>query len=161
MHVTFEVSKRERSNEVKEEHRKNILLISVTCEVSKLERFSAVREEQPENRLFIFVTLEVSKREISNEIKEEHRKNILLISVTCEVLRCSSPSILLSDASQENHTAVVAGRNLRNEVSNTAVRMVVLGDSLVPTQAGIRMLLNVFFSSIPHVVPSRSTRRVS
>lgn len=107
------------------------------------------------------VTFEVSKRERSNEVKEEHRKNIPHISVTCEVLRCSSPSILLSDASPENHTAVVAGRNLRNEVSNTAVRMVVLGDSLVPTQAGIRMLLNFFVSPIPHVVPCRDALRVS
>ena len=65
--------------------------------MSKLERSRAVKEEQPSNIPFISFIFEVSKSERSREVKEEHPENILLISVTCEVLRCSSPSMLLSD----------------------------------------------------------------
>ena len=139
----------------------NIQLISVTFEVSKLERSREVKEEQPENILFIFVTLEVSKLEKSIEVKEEQELNIPLMSVTCEVLRCSNPFILIRDRKARNHPTVVVGRKSRNEASNTAVRMVVLGDSKVPAQAGKCTKFSFFFSPIPHVVPSRSSRRVS
>ena len=49
---TFEVSKLERSREVKEEHPENIPPerkpdIPITFEVSKLERSREVKEEQP------------------------------------------------------------------------------------------------------------------
>ena len=159
------MSKLERSREVKEEQSSNILLISITRDVSKLERSSVVRAEQPENmpcfQEDIDVTFEVSKLERSREVKEEQELNIPLMSVTCEVLRCSNPFILIRDRKARNHPTVVVGRKSRNEASNTAVRMVVLGDLKVPAQAGKCTKFSFFFSPIPHVVPSRSSRRVS
>jgi hypothetical protein len=49
IYSTFEVSKLERSREVKEQQPWNIYLISSTFEVSKLKRSREVKEQQPEN----------------------------------------------------------------------------------------------------------------
>ena len=47
MFTTFEVSKLDKSNEVKFEHPSNILTIYVTFEVSKLDISNEVNDEQP------------------------------------------------------------------------------------------------------------------
>ena len=170
------MSKLERSRAVKNEQPENILPIDVTPEVPKLERSRAVKDEQPENISSISVTSEVSKVVRSREVKDEQALNIPLISVTCEVLRCSKPSMCFSDLREYNHRAVLLGRKSRNEASKTAMRTVVLGDNLAPAQAGVRTVVlgesqpvqmgrncfdSFFFSSIPHVVPSRSARKAS
>ena len=127
--------------------------------MSKLERSSEVNDLQPENILHIPVTFEVSKLERLSAVKDWHPSNIPLISVTCEVLRCSRPSMLLSDRRSVNHPAVVVGRKSRNEASKIAVRTVVSGYTELAVQAGVPNSSSL--SLIPHVVPSRSARRVS
>ena len=47
MLTTFEVSKLDKSKEVKFEHPQNILTIYVTFEISKLDIFKEVNDEQP------------------------------------------------------------------------------------------------------------------
>ena len=44
---TFEVSKFDKFNEVKDEQSRNMDCIHVTCEVSKFDKFNETNDEQP------------------------------------------------------------------------------------------------------------------
>lgn len=80
--VTFDVSKDDRSSEVRDEHLLNMTPILVTCDVSKDDKSSEVRDEQPLNILFILVTFDVLKFDRSSEVSDEQSRNMLAVLVT-------------------------------------------------------------------------------
>ena len=55
----------------------NILFIHVTCEVSKFDKFNEVNDEQPSNIHRILFTFEVLKFDKSISVISEHSRNII------------------------------------------------------------------------------------
>ena len=76
MKNTFEVSKFDRSNEIKELHLENIDCILVTKEVLKFDKFNDVKFSQLENAYYIFIVEEVSNPFKSKDFNEIHSKKI-------------------------------------------------------------------------------------
>ena len=92
--MTFDVSKLDKSREVKFEQPENIYVISVTSDVSKLDKSREVKFEQPENIKDILVTFDVSKLDKSREVKLKQPRNIHDISVTFDVSKLDISIIL-------------------------------------------------------------------
>ena len=69
---TFEVSKFDKFNEVKDEQSRNMDCIHLTCEVSKFDKFNETNDEQPRNIACILVTFEVLKLEKSISVISDH-----------------------------------------------------------------------------------------
>ena len=80
-----EVSKLDKSSEIKDEHPENILLIVETLFVLKLDKFNDVKDEQSENKAVIPQHEVVLKLDKFIDVKFLHLENIEYIIVTCDV----------------------------------------------------------------------------
>ena len=59
-------------------------------------------ESRAEKSWVMLVTFAVSKWDTSSEVKASQYQNMFCMSVTSEVLRCSSPSMVISDLNLQN-----------------------------------------------------------